>query len=115
MRESGRICAVCSRSLPPPYTPGEKRCVDCGGNRRIYRTFFLRRAWSCSFLEEDLKTPLPKKLTFRTPDKILQLAERCHAFSTLETRQAVDHAIALGRGGIWLELTAEQYQKLRGA
>ena len=31
----------------------------------------------------------------------------------LEARQAINHAIDLGRGGIWLELTEEQYQRLR--
>ncbi len=76
-------------------------------------TFFLRRAWSCQFLEADLKTPLAKKLNFKSPDKILQLAEHGGAFSTLETRQSIDHAITLGRGGIWLELTEEQYRKLQ--
>jgi len=25
--------------------------------------FMLREGWYCQFLEEDLKTPLPKKLT----------------------------------------------------
>jgi hypothetical protein len=31
----------------------------------------------------------------------------------LEGRQAIQHGIDIGRGGIWLELTEEQYAKLR--
>jgi hypothetical protein len=31
----------------------------------------------------------------------------------LETRQALDHCIEIGRGGVWLELTEEQYVRLR--
>jgi hypothetical protein len=31
----------------------------------------------------------------------------------LESRQSLDHGIEIGRGGVWLELSEEQYQKLR--
>jgi len=68
--------------------------------------------WRCSFLEEDLKTTLPRKLTFRDPAKIIELVERCGGFKNLEERQALDHGIEIGRGGVWLNLTAEQYAKL---
>jgi hypothetical protein len=74
--------------------------------------FFLRYGWHCQFLESDLKTPLPKKLNFKSADKILQLAERSGTFLNLEARQSIDHGIAIGRGGIWLELNLEQYEKL---
>ena len=30
-----------------------------------------------------------------------------------ETRQALDHGIEIGRGGVWLELTEEKYAGLR--
>ena len=39
----------------------------------------LRQGWHCQFLEEDLKTALPRKLTFATPDKIMELVERTGA------------------------------------
>jgi len=32
---------------------------------------------------------------------------------SLDVLQALDHGIEIGRGGIWLELSDEQYQKLR--
>jgi hypothetical protein len=113
MKLGGKICAICGNSLPPPHTPGERCCAKCGGKHRVYMTFFERRGWLCQFLEADLKTPLPRKLTFRAPDKIVELAERGGAASNLEARQAIEHAIRNGRGGIWLELTEGQYQKLR--
>jgi hypothetical protein len=74
--------------------------------------YMLRDGWRCSFLEEDLKTTLPRKLTFREPTKIIESAERCGGFKNLEERQALDHGIEIGRGGVWLNLTAEQYAKL---
>jgi hypothetical protein len=75
--------------------------------------FFERRGWACQFLEADLKTPLPRKLNLKDATKVVELARRGGALMNLEARQAIDHAIANGRGGVWLELTAEQYEKLK--
>jgi hypothetical protein len=80
---------------------------------RVYMTFFLRHGWQVQFVESDLKTPLPWKLTFTDPEKIRELAKRGEAWGDLESRQMLEHAIELGRGGIYLRLTPEQYRKLR--
>jgi len=32
----------------------------------------------------------------------------------LDDRNALEHAISIGRGGAWLTLNEEQYQKLKG-
>jgi hypothetical protein len=76
--------------------------------------YFMSRdgGWFCQFLEADLKTSLPKKLTFAHADKIRELARRGEACD-LESKQALEHAIEVGRGGIYLRLTPEQYAKLR--
>jgi hypothetical protein len=50
------------------------------------------------FLEADLKTPLPKELTFTDPDKIRELARRGEACGTSEARQMLEHEIEVGRG-----------------
>jgi hypothetical protein len=47
----------------------------------------------------DLQTALPKKLALVSHDKIFELAKRGGAVMNLETRQAIHHAIAIGRGG----------------
>jgi hypothetical protein len=73
----------------------------------------LSKHWSCQFLEEDLKTPLPRKLTLEDPAKLFEMAERGGYRLNLEGRQAIAHGIETGRGGIWLELTEEQYSKLK--
>jgi hypothetical protein len=67
----------------------------------------------CQFLEDDLKTPLPRKLSFSDPAKIYEMAERARSLVNLESKQAIDYAIRDGRGGIYLQLTEEQYRKLR--
>jgi hypothetical protein len=33
----------------------------------------LRQGWHCQFLEADLKTPLPRKLTFSDPGRIVEI------------------------------------------
>jgi hypothetical protein len=62
---------------------------------------------------EDLKTPLPKKLTFADPEKIRELARRGEAWGDSESRQILGDAIENGRGGMYLRLTPGQYRKLR--
>jgi hypothetical protein len=84
------------------------------GTHRVYMSFMLCHGWYCQFLEEDLKTSLPRKLTFASPDKIVALIERGGGFKDLAERQAFDHAIEMGRGGVFLSLTEEQYEKLQG-
>ena len=81
--------------------------------RRVYMSFQSRNGWHCQFLEPDLKTSLPRKLHFSSSDKIIELVERAGGFPNLESRQALDHGIEIGRGGVFLELTKEQYSKLR--
>jgi hypothetical protein len=69
-------------------------------------SFFLRRGWwGCQFLEADLQTSLPKKLSFKDEAKTNEHGRGGGAFLNLESRQSIDHAISIGHGGIWLELT----------
>ena len=53
------------------------------------------------------------KLTFRDAAKIRELFDRFAAEKKLEDRQALDYAIENGRGSIWLNLTDDQYAKLK--
>jgi hypothetical protein len=76
-------------------------------------TFILRRQWDCQFLEEDLKTPLPRRASLSTPAKLLEFAERGGCILSLEDRQAFEHGLSIGRVGLWLNLTRDQYAALR--
>jgi hypothetical protein len=82
-------------------------------NHRIYMRFELRGLWHVSFLEAGLETELPRKLTFSSPGKILELARRGEAWGNLESRQSLERAIEAGQGGCYLRLTPEQYARLR--
>ena len=76
-------------------------------------SFMDRRGWYYQFLEPDLKTPLRRKLTFASVDKVVELVERGGGFKDLAERQSFDHGVTIGRGGIYLSLTDEQYAKLK--
>jgi hypothetical protein len=107
LRLAGGICCNCKISLPPAHTPGEKLGTKSqaasGSKRRVYLHFMLRAGWHCQFLEADLKTSLPKKLTLPDPETLIQLAERGGYDASLEGRKALEHVIETGRGGVWLE------------
>jgi hypothetical protein len=79
----------------------------------VYLYFMLRIGWHVSFLEADLKIPLPLKLTFATSDKLLEIQERWGEGLLLEDRSVLQYAIQMGRGSIWLVLSAEQYSRLK--
>jgi hypothetical protein len=117
-RESGKICCICERLLdaPPWGTWGERKCSKCEANqprRRVLMNFMHRQGWHTSFLEADCQTSLRKKLTFADDHKVLQLAVKGGALLDSEARMLFERGIEIGRGGIWLNLTADQYGKLK--
>ena len=75
--------------------------------------FVFRTGWYCQFFEEDMKTPLPLKLTFADDWKIWEMAKRGGFTLNIAGRQEIEEAFRKGVGGIWLDLTPEQYAKLR--
>ena len=79
---------------------------------RVYLSFQDRHGWQCQFLEADLKTPLPKRLHFASPDKVVELVERGGGFPDQESRLMLEQGIFMGRGGLFLSLTEEQSVKL---
>jgi hypothetical protein len=76
-------------------------------------SYMQRDGWFCQFLEQDLKTAVRQGLHFKGDDKIREIADRGGCNMNLEARQSLDHGIEIGRGGIWLELTEEQYRGLK--
>jgi hypothetical protein len=79
----------------------------------IYMQFVLRDAWQVSFLEADLMTPVSTTLTFADWNQIRELARNGKALGTPQAQQLFECAVAMGRGGTYLQLTPEQYSKLR--
>jgi hypothetical protein len=76
-------------------------------------SFQCRDGWRCQFLEQDLKTALPRKLHFASFAKVIELVERGGGLADQESPLMLDQAVVTGRGGVFLYLTAEQYAKLK--
>lgn len=87
--------------------------ADRNDRRHVYLYFQFRQGWQCQFLEADLKTSLPRTVTFTSPAKLIELVERGGGLPDLASRQALEHAIANGRGGVFLHLRPEQYARLQ--
>lgn len=88
--------------------------MGTGPTHRVLMNFMeSRNGWHVSFLEADCQTSLPRKLTFNAPDKIRVMHQRFGS-QLLDDKNALEHGISIGRGGAWLTLNDEQYQKLIG-
>lgn len=86
---------------------------DQDARHRVYFFFHHRAGWQCQFLEEDLRTPLSRALTFASAEKVTALVERGGGLTDLASHQALDEAITMGRGGVFLRLTEQQYSQLQ--
>ena len=116
-RESGKICCACGRLIDTAWPGGERYCDPCAAQRlpkhKIYMHFMKCDGWFCQFIEADIKTPLPRKLTFAGPAKIREMYDRFGIDKKLEDRSALEYGINMGRGSVWLSLTQDQYLKLK--
>jgi hypothetical protein len=65
--------------------------------------------WQCEFFEGDRCTSLSKDVTLASTEALVHLVGRGAGLESLESRQALDRAIATGRGGVFLSLTPKQY------
>lgn len=74
-------------------------------------TFELRGFWHCEFIEPYLQTALPRKAILRDAMKLCQFVDRAREFKDSAARKAFEAAIKDGKGGIYLELTDDQYRK----
>ena len=52
-------------------------------------------------------------MTLDDPQKLIEMAKRGGGLPNLEADQMLRHGIEIGRGGVWLSLTEEQYKKLK--
>jgi hypothetical protein len=76
-------------------------------------TYLLRDGWSVQFLGPDLKTPVGRIRHLDSIDKVRELIARTPTLLDLAAKQAIEHAITVGRGGMYLLATSAQYQKLK--
>jgi hypothetical protein len=78
---------------------------------RVYMRFEWLAGWRVSFLDGD--SVLPRALHFQSEEKLTEMAERGGAMKSLADRQCLEHAIRVGRGGLYLDLSYPQLAKSR--
>lgn len=110
---AGKICSSCKLPLPTPNTPGLKRCSFCTGKHLVFLYFRERSGWHCSFRTEARKK-LPREFTFRSSTTLRELARRGNGLLHPWDCEGFEIDLGLGRGGIWLRLSDEQYLALGG-
>ncbi len=64
-------------------------------------------------MEEDRKTRLPRTVILADEKKLFELVKRGGFTLNISGHQEIQEAIRKKRGGVWLELTPEQYAKLQ--
>lgn len=92
------------------WSEEQKAAYQAMQTRYVYMSFMLRDGWHISFLEPDLKTPIKRKLTFASADKVREVWEK-HCED--KDQGELERSIGNGRGGFYIKLTIEQYLKLR--
>lgn len=114
-RYAGKVCCECGRSLPPPHRRGERLCQECAGvgRRRVFLRFKFLHGWHCEFFDETLKTALPRTVLLPDEKKLFEMLKRGGYTLNIAGRREIEDAIRQKKGGVWLDLTAEQYAKLR--
>lgn len=113
MMRAGRICSSCKGPLPKPHVPGLKRCAFCANKHLVFMYFRRRFGWHCAFRDEARKK-LPREFTFNSSATVRELAKRGYGLVHEWDREGFEVGLDIGKGGIWLRLTDEQYLALGG-
>jgi hypothetical protein len=80
---------------------------------KVYMRFEWLAGWRVSFLDGD--KVLPRSLVVALEEKLFKMAERGGGLKDLAARQALEHGIRLGKGGMYLELSVSQFRNLQTA
>jgi hypothetical protein len=77
---------------------------------RVYFSFFARHGWVIQFSPPTLDRALGRIRTVETEEAVREMIRRTPTRLSLEDWHMLDEAFKKGRGGLFLELTDEQYQ-----
>ena len=110
---AGEICRSCKSPLPLPHSPTLKRCGFCADKHLIFMYFRRSSGWHCGFRTEGRKK-LPRECTFNSSATVRELARRGNGLIDEWDRDGFELDLVIGKGGIWLRLSDEQYVALGG-
>ena len=110
---AGKICSSCKLALPEPHTLGRKRCESCTSKHHVFMYFRKRGGWHCIFTNE-AREKLPREFTFKSSNMVVELARRGNGLVDAWDREGFELDLEIGKGGIWLRLTDDQYRAIGG-
>lgn len=115
LRESGRMCWSCRTLIAlGRWQGGERLCDRCARPQKVWLRFkYEHTYWYVEFLEPKHWMTVGRKRRFESADPIRDMVARTSTRMDLAARQAFDIALQSGQGQIELELTGEQFIKLR--
>ena len=81
---------------------------------KVLMSFRYWNAWDVIFFDTDrMRTALPRRARFSSDEALIEVAQRAGGIKMSEDRQILDMMIQRKTGEITLNLTDEQYTKLR--
>lgn len=110
---AGEICRSCKSPLPLPHSRTLKCCGFCAGKHLVFMYFRRSSDWHCAF-RTDARKKLPREFTFNSSAVVRELARRGNGLINNWDRDGFELDLELGKGGIWLRLSDEQYLALGG-
>jgi hypothetical protein len=98
-----------------PFSSHARDARQAKSRHRVQMLFrrSMSGCWTCRFIDEDLRSALPCILTFLSSEKVVVISERGGGLGTRMRREILNRAIARGHGGVILELTGDQYSRLK--
>jgi hypothetical protein len=83
-------------------------------SHKVLMSFRYWNAWDVMFFDTDhMRTALPRRARFNSDEALIEFAERAGGIKMSEDRQILDMMIQRKTGEVTLNLTDEQYTKLR--
>jgi hypothetical protein len=79
----------------------------------VYMRFTFDKRWTCDFTNQ-FTQKRARTLHFTDPEKVRDIAQRGKALTDLSSKNNFEHAVRNGGGGVILELSDFQYDKLIG-
>ena len=124
MNNRARVAEIVLRQISSRFQHGNKpwarslkaaREVETATGHRVFLSFARQETgwWFCRIHKDDMaKTPLSKLITFRDAAKVVEMARRGRGLTGVASRQALDEAVACGRGQIMLMLDESQFEAI---
>ena len=115
MRADGRMCTHCLRMLDSsPFRRGPQTCDECLNAKSVLMQFsYVDSGWVVDFTDPQTKKPIGRQLRLDKAETIRTLVNRSRTHLGAAPAVIVEKSLHDGRGELLLELTAEQFLRLR--